>query len=139
MASSDSTRPDIAGLSTLSSPHGFAPTLEKLESLLKAKNIHLFAKIDHSALAASAGLSLRPTIVLIFGNPQAGTPLMQSRQTIGIDLPLKILVWEDEDGKAQVSYNQLPFLAQRHGIRDRDPVVAALDGNLEGLARAAAS
>ncbi len=78
--------------------------------MLSAKNIRLFAKIDHAAGAHQLGLTLRPTIVLLFGNPQAGTPLMQSRQTIGIDLPLKILVWEDESGKTQVSYNQPAYL-----------------------------
>jgi uncharacterized protein (DUF302 family) len=139
MTSTDSANANIPGLSTIPSTHGFAETVQKIESLLSAKNIHLFAKIDHAAGAREVGLSLRPTVVLLFGNPQAGTPLMQSRQTIGIDLPLKILVWEDESGKAWLSYNHPAYLAQRHGILDRDTAVGALTMNVEALARAAAS
>jgi uncharacterized protein (DUF302 family) len=82
-------------------------------------------------------MSLRPTEVLIFGNPQAGTPLMQSNQTIGIDLPLKALAWEDEAGKTWLTYNRPRSLAERHGIADREATLKAMDGLLENLARAA--
>lgn len=139
MNAPDSAKSDIPGLATIPSTHGFAETVQKIESLLSAKNIHLFAKIDHAAGAHQVGLTLRPTIVLLFGNPQAGTPLMQSRQTIGIDLPLKILIWEDETGKTWLSYNRPAYLAQRHAILDRDTPVGALTTNVEALARAAAS
>jgi uncharacterized protein (DUF302 family) len=139
MTTPDYAVSEISGLVTIPSARGFAATVQEIEALLTAKNIRLFAKIDHAAGAHQVGLTLRPTIVLLFGNPQAGTPLMQSRQTIGIDLPLKILVWEDESGKTQVSYNQPAYLARRHGILDHDPAVGALATNLEALARAAAS
>src|SRR6516225_1827663 len=90
--------------------------MDRLEAEIKAKGITVFARIDHAAGAAQAGLSLRPTEVLIFGNAKAGTPLMQSNQTIGIDLPLKALVWQDADGKVWLSYNAPSWLAQRHGL-----------------------
>ena len=88
-----------AGLATLPSAHSAAETVERLKELLAQKGIQLFAHIDHAAEAKKVGLRLRPTQVLIFGNPQAGTPLMQSQQTIGLDLPLRALVWEDEAGR----------------------------------------
>ena len=80
------------------------------------------------------GLSLRPTQVLIFGNPQVGTPLMQSQQTIGLDLPLRVLVWEDREGKVWLSYHRLEFLARQHHITDNDKTVKALDDGLAALA-----
>ena len=85
------------------------------------------------------GLPLRPTQVLIFGNPKAGTPLMQSRQSIGLDLPLRVLVWEDGEGKTWLSFRRVEELARRHHITDRDEAVKALDAGLDGLARAAAA
>src|SRR5438552_2034946 len=91
--------PADPGLVTLPSAHSAAETVERLKALLTKKGILLFAHIDHAAEAKNVGLHLRPTQVLIFGNPQAGTPLMQSQQTIGLDLPLRALVWEDEAGK----------------------------------------
>jgi uncharacterized protein (DUF302 family) len=97
----------------------------------------VFAHVDHAAGAQKVGMSLRPTQVLIFGNPQAGTPLMQSRQTIGLDLPLRVLVWEDAAGKVWLTYRRVEFLAQHHHITDRDEAVKALDAGLSGLARAA--
>src|SRR5438445_10159648 len=101
------------------------------------KGIHLFAHIDHAAEANKVGLHLRPTQVLIFGNPQAGTPLMQSQQTIGLDQPLRVLVWEDEAGKVWLTYRRPEFLAQRHHIAGRDEVVKAMDTGLAALAHAA--
>jgi len=105
------------GLTTISSSYGPKETMDRLEAEIKAKGMTVFARIDHAAGAAQAGLSLRPTEVLIFGNAKAGTPLMQSNQTIGIDLPLKALVWQDADGKVWLSYNAPSWLAQRHGRR----------------------
>jgi uncharacterized protein (DUF302 family) len=126
-------------LVTLPSAHGVVETVERLKDLLGKKSIHVFADIDQSGAANRVGLALRPTRLLIFGNPKAGTPLMQSRQTIGLDLPLRVLVWEDEAGNTWLTYHRPEYLAQRHQIRDQDEVVRALDAGLAALARAAAS
>jgi uncharacterized protein (DUF302 family)/uncharacterized membrane protein YidH (DUF202 family) len=91
-------------------------TVEKLKSILQAKGMMLFALVDHSGEAEKVGMKMRPTKLLIFGSPKAGTPLMQAAPTIAIDLPLKILVWEDADGKTWVSYNSPAYLQQRHGL-----------------------
>src|SRR5438067_1199756 len=109
-----------ADLVTLPSARGAAETVERLKTLLTQKGIQVFADIDHAAGAQQVGLTLRPTRVLIFGNPQAGTPLMQSQQTIGLDLPLRALVWEDEAGQVWLTYHRPESLAQRHHILDRD-------------------
>jgi uncharacterized protein (DUF302 family) len=126
-------------LVTLPSAHGVNETVERLKSLLTQKGIQIFAHIDHAAGAKMVGLSLRPTQVLIFGNPQAGTPLMQSQQTIGLDLPLRVLIWEDGAGKVWLTYHQPAFLARRHHVVDRDEAVKALDDGLAALAGAATS
>ena len=131
--------PDDADLVTLPSAHGAAETLERLKALLAQKGIEVFAHIDHAAGAREVGLPLRPTQVLIFGNPRAGTPLMQSRQTIGLDLPLRALVWEDEAGKVWLTYHPPGFLARFHQVIDRDDTVRALDAGLAALASAATS
>jgi uncharacterized protein (DUF302 family) len=104
------------GLTTL--PSSFQPkeTMDRLEAGIKAKGMTVFARIDHAAGAAAAGLPLRPTELLIFGNAKAGTPLMQANQAIGIDLPLKALVYEDAAGKVWLSYNDPRWLAHRHGL-----------------------
>jgi len=128
-----------ADLVTLPSAHGAKETIERLKSLLSQKKIQVFADIDHAAGAQKVGLSLRPTRLLIFGNPQAGTPLMQSRQTIGLDLPLRVLVWEDEAGKVWLTYHQPAYLAQRHHVLDRDEAVKNLSAGLAALAQAATS
>ncbi len=125
------------GLALVPCPHGVAETVQRLEALLAAKGVRLFAKVDHAAGAGTVGLALRPTVLLIFGNPSVGTPLMQSNQTIGVDLPLHVLVWEDEAGRAWLAYPRPADLAERHGIHDRDESVKAMTAGLEGLARAA--
>jgi uncharacterized protein (DUF302 family) len=127
-----------AGLVTLPSRHGAAQTLDQLESLLRQRNIRIFARIDHAQAARDAGLTLRPTQVLIFGNPQAGTPVMQANQTVGIDLPLKVLAWEDADGKSWLTCNDPQYLFERHGIRDKGAIATAMAGLLHELATAAA-
>jgi uncharacterized protein (DUF302 family) len=106
----------VAGL--ISTPSRFGPkeTMDRLEAALRASGAAIFARIDHAAGAASVGESLRPTEVLIFGNPKAGTPLMQAEQTIGIDLPLKVLVWQDAAGAVWLSHNDPAWLAKRHAI-----------------------
>jgi uncharacterized protein (DUF302 family) len=105
-----------SGIINLSSRHSVEQTVEKLEGILHAKGIRLFALVDHSGEAEQAGLRMRPTKLLIFGNPKAGTPVMLASPSIAIDLPLKILVWEDTDGKVWISYNSPEYLQARHGL-----------------------
>src|SRR5262245_46913854 len=104
------------GLTTLPSNSGPRETMNRLEAEVKAKGMTVFARIDHAAGAAGAGLSMRPTLVLIFGNAKVGTPLMQSVATMAIDLPLKALVWQDAAGTTWLSYNDPSWLAKRHGL-----------------------
>src|SRR5207302_5779679 len=96
--------------------HSVNETVEKIKGILQAKGIMLFALIDHSGEAEKAGMKMRPTKLLIFGSPKAGTPLMLAAPSIAIDLPLKILVWEDAQGKVWVSYNCPDYLKERHGV-----------------------
>src|SRR5580692_4452831 len=98
------------------SKHSVDDTVEKLKGILRAKGVTLFALIDHSGEAAKAGLTMRPTKLLIFGNPKAGTPLMIAAPSSAIDLPLKILVAEDGEGKVWISYNSADYLQKRHGF-----------------------
>jgi uncharacterized protein (DUF302 family) len=104
------------GIVTISSHQSVDQTVQKIEEILRAKGITLFALIDHSGEAEKAGMQMRPTKLLIFGNPKAGTPLMIATPTIAIDLPLKILVWEDADGKTRISFNAPAYLQARHGF-----------------------
>ncbi|MGA7329466.1 MAG: DUF302 domain-containing protein [Rhodomicrobium sp.] len=106
------------GLTTIASNFDPMQTAKRLEAEIKAKGMMVFARVDHAAGAKEAGLELRPTEVLIFGSAKAGTPLMQADQTIGIDLPLKVLVWQDAGGKTWISYNDPDYLAVRHGLGD---------------------
>ena len=127
------------GLVTIASSYSVKDTIDRLEAELKAKNITVFARIDHAAGAASVAMALRPTQLLIFGNPKAGTPLMQSNQTIGIDLPLKVLGWQDEAGKVWLSYNDPRWLARRHGLgSETTACVVAMATLLTNLSKAAA-
>lgn len=104
------------GLVSLKSAFPVKETLDRLTQQIESKGLTVFCRIDHAANAVSAGLKLRPTEVLIFGNAKGGTPLMQAAQTIGIDLPLKALAWEDADGQTWLGYNDPVWLATRHGI-----------------------
>ncbi|HMD96758.1 MAG TPA: DUF302 domain-containing protein [Terriglobia bacterium] len=106
------------GLVHLRSPYSVPETLKRLESVLPAKNLTIFARVDHSGEAEKVGLTMRPTQLIIFGSPKAGTPLMVASPTLAIDLPLKALAWEDEDGKVWLSYNSPDYLQQRHEIPD---------------------
>ena len=125
-----------AGLITRQSAHDFDVTLGRLSASLEAKGVTIFARIDHAAGAASAGLFLRPTTLLIFGNPAAGTPLMQAAQTSGIDLPLKMLVWEDANGIVNLGYNDPSWIAARHNLAgDVGKAVTAMATALDALAR----
>lgn len=104
------------GLTTIRSSYGPQDTMDRLEAAVKAKGMTVFARIDHAAGATAVGLSLPPTEVLIFGNAKGGTPLMQAIQTIGIDLPLKALVWQDTSAVTWLSYNDPAWLAKRHEL-----------------------
>ena len=124
------------GLIEVKSPHSAKDTMNKLEDIVKQRGLNVFARIDHGAGAAKIGKTLRPTELLIFGNPQGGTPLMECAQTAGIDLPLKALVWEDASNQVWLGYNDPAFLAQRHGAA-ACPVVDNLRKALAGIAEAA--
>jgi uncharacterized protein (DUF302 family) len=126
------------GLTTVPSSFGPKETMDRLEAGVKAKGLTVFARIDHAAGAAEVRLPLQPTELLIFGNARGGTPLMQANQTIGIDLPLKALAWQDASGKTWLSYNDPGWLAKRHGLgREVDATVGALAAALNAFAKAA--
>ncbi|TQF43342.1 hypothetical protein UNPF46_01720 [Bradyrhizobium sp. UNPF46] len=123
------------GLITIRSGFGPEDTMKRLEAEVKAKGLTVFAHIDHAAGAAAVGLPLRPTDLIIFGNAKGGTPLMQQAQTAGIDLPLKALVWQDEQGATWLSYNDPAYLAERHGVGEpAKAAVAAMTGALHAIA-----
>ena len=125
----------VDGLITLRSAFDPRETMNRLEAEVHARGMTVFAHIDHAAGATAAGLSLRPTDLLIFGAAKGGTPLMQAMQTIGIDLPLKALVWQDEAGATFVSYNDPAYLTHRHGLGESArPVVEAMSGALKAIA-----
>jgi len=105
-------------------------TIDRLEGILSEKGLKIFARVDHQAGAAAADLELRPTELLIFGNPKLGTPLMTAAQTTAIDLPQKALAYEAEDGNVYLSYNDVGYLQARHGIEGRDEVIAKIRGAL---------
>jgi uncharacterized protein (DUF302 family) len=112
--------------------------MDRLEAEIRAQRMTLFARIDHAAGATEVGLTLRPTELIIFGSARGGTPLMQAVQTIGIDLPLKALVWEDAAGKTWISYNESKWIAQRHGIANAEAVVTKMADLLSAIATASA-
>ena len=118
------------GLTSILSRFGAKETMDRLEAEVKAKGFTVFARIDHAAGAAAAGMPLRPTEVLIFGNARGGTPLMEVNQSVGIDLPLKALVHQDEVGKVWLSYNDPIWIAQRHSLS------AAVTANVQAMTRA---
>src|SRR3984957_14073644 len=118
------------GLTNVPSDFGPKETMDRLEAEIKAVGMTVFARVDHAAGAAAVGLPLRPTDLLIFGNAKGGTPLMQAQQTIGIDLPLKALVWRDAAGGTWLSYNEPAWLARRHGL---GPEVAGAVANMSAM------
>jgi uncharacterized protein (DUF302 family) len=127
------------GLTSVAATGAVADIVSRLEAALAAKGVTQFARIDHAAGAAAVGLALPPTTVVIFGNARAGTPLMQAQRSIGLDLPLKMLAWQDADGKAWVTYQDPAWLARRHGIDPAtQPTIAAMAALLAALAREAA-
>lgn len=126
--------PVIEGLKAIESNFGPQETMGRVETEIKAHGMSVFTRINHAALAAEAGLTLRPTEVVIFGNPRGGTPLMQANQTIGIDLPLKALVWQDAAGKTWLSYNDPDWLVRRHGVGGADRMVSGMSQALSDIA-----
>jgi uncharacterized protein (DUF302 family) len=123
------------GLVTIRSSYGPEETMNRFETEVRAKGMTVFAHVDHAAGAAAVGMSLRPTDLLIFGNAKGGTPLMQSVQTIGIDLPLKALVWQDAAGTTWLSYNDPSWLAKRHGEGpEAEATVNAMTAALNAMA-----
>jgi uncharacterized protein (DUF302 family) len=126
------------GLITLRSAFDPKETMARLEAEVSARGMTVFAHIDHAAGAAAVGMPLRPTDLLIFGAARGGTPLMQAMQTIGIDLPLKALVWQDESGATFLSYNDPAFLAHRHGLPEAsEAAISAMTGALNAIAKKA--
>ena len=126
----------VDGLVALKSAYGAKDTMDRLELAVKQKGLNVFARIDHAAGAAKLGKKLRATELLIFGDPQGGTPFMECAQTVGIDLPLKALVWQDESGQVWLGYNDPAYLAARHGMA-QCPAAAGLAKALAGLAEEA--
>jgi uncharacterized protein (DUF302 family) len=129
-----------SGLITVRSHYRPKETIQRLEAAVKAGGMTVFAHVDHAAGAAEVGLTLRPTDLLIFGSPRGGTPLMQLAQTMGIDLPLKALVWQDEHGTTWLSYNDPAWLVERHGsVSGAEAAIRALAGALHAVATGATS
>ena len=125
------------GVVDTKSKYGARETADRLEKILAAKGLKIFSRISHSDNAAKAGLELRPTELIIFGDPKVGTLLMQCSQSVAIDLPLKMLVWEDENRQVWLSYNDLGYLKVRHNIQGCDEVIARMTSVLEGIAQQA--
>jgi uncharacterized protein (DUF302 family) len=126
------------GLITIPSPYPVGETVDRLTDAVTSAGMRVFARIDHRLGAEGVGMQLRPTELLIFGGPRGGTPLMQDRQSIGIDLPLKALAWEDDERRVWLTYNDPAWLARRHRLSpDADASVAAQSKGLASLAAAA--
>ena len=124
----------VGGLVTLQSAYGPKETMDLVLDEIKATGMRIFSRIDHSALAVESGLELQPTEVVIFGNPRGGTPLMQASQTMGIDLPLKILVCQEACGKTWLSYNDPLWLAKRHGVKGVEHLAGVMSLALSAIA-----
>ena len=124
------------GVIAVKSPYEAKETMNRFEDIAKQRGLTVFARIDHAAGAAKVGKTLRPTEVIVFGNPQGGTALMECAQTAGIDLPLKALVWEDESKQVWLGYNDAAYLAKRHGAASC-PAAEAIGKALSGLSAAA--
>lgn len=119
------------GLITKKSSTDVKTTIKKLEKIVTQKGMKVFARIDHAAGAIKAGKTLRPTELIIFGNPKIGTLLMQCSQSTGIDLPQKVLVWQDASGTVWITYNDPAYLAKRHGLQKCSQVITKITGVLD--------
>ena len=129
----------MEGLLSIRSRFGPNETMDRLEVEIRAQRMTVFARIDHAAGAAEVGLTLAPTELIIFGNARGGTPLMQSVRTVGIDLPLKVLVWQDAESKTWLSYNEPSWIIQRHHLGIKAEIVDKLAAALSAIARKAAN
>ena len=125
------------GMISKKSAHSVKETLDRLEAALKKKGITVILRWSHDAKAEKVGVPLRPTELLLFGNPKLGSHMFTSAQTAGIDLPLKALAWKDEKGQVWLTYNDPAYIANRHGITDRVGIVAKMAGALDKLTRVA--
>lgn len=126
------------GLITIASRFSVRETIDKLAAAATSAGLRVFARIDHAEGASQVGMELRPTELLLFGNPRGGTPLMQDRQTAGIDLPVKALAWEDELGAVWLTYNEAAWIAARHSLgASSQRAVDAIEAGMESLTRAA--
>ena len=130
-------RTNPSAVVTVVSAAPFDSTLARLERAVVAKGLTVAAKIDHAAAAQRANLTLRPTTLVIAGNPAAGTPLMQADQTMGVELPLRFLVWQGEDGKARVSYDPIKSIAARHHASGHDELLTRMTNAIESVVQAA--
>ena len=126
-------------LLTVESQFSAKETADRFVSILEKKGLTLFARIDHKKNAKGVNLALRETEVIMFGNPKIGTPLMKCSQTVGIDLPQKMLIWKDANNKVWLAYNNPEYIKQRHDVKGCDPVFDKVAGVLSALAKAAAS
>jgi uncharacterized protein (DUF302 family) len=125
------------GLVNINSIYSVSDTANRLEKIVTEKGMNVFARIDHAKGAKSIDKELRPTELIIFGNPMSGTPLMQSAQSVAIDLPMKALVWEDADRQVWLTYNDANYLTERHDVKDCDEVIAKIGNALANFAKAA--
>ena len=125
------------GLISVKSLHDVTVTADRLENVLNQKGMTVFIRINHAAGAQKVGKKLRPTELIVFGNPKVGTPLMQCSQSVGIDLPQKALIWQDDQGQVWLSYNDPNYLAQRHGITECAEVIKKVEKALNNFAKAA--
>ncbi len=125
------------GIIRVKSPYSVGETVDRLEKVLRARGMTIFARIDHAAGAARVGQSLRPTELVIFGNPKIGSKLLLSRQEVGIDLPQKALIWQDENGRVWLAYNDPAYLVRRHDLHGCEGIVKKMSAALAGFAGAA--
>ena len=125
------------GLISIKSSHDVKVTADRLENILTLKGMNVFIRINHAAGAAKAGKELRPTELIVFGNPKVGTPLMQCSQSVAIDLPQKALIWQDDKGLVWLTYNDPEYLSVRHGLKGCSEVIKKVQKALSNFARAA--
>ncbi len=128
-----------SGIVTKTSTHSVKETLDKLEAIVTSKGFKIVARVNHAKAAEKSGQTLNPTEVLIFGNPKVGTALMKSNQAIGLDLPIKVIAWEDDNGVVTIAYNDPAWMVSRYGITDREKVVQKMTGALKKFTDAAAN
>jgi uncharacterized protein (DUF302 family) len=133
------TKQNMEGLITIQSDYSVEETIDRVVSIVQSKGMTVFVRINHAVNASNQGLQLRPTELIIFGNPKAGTVLMQDKQTSGIDLPVKALAWQDEAGKIWLTYNDITWVATRHDLTEKShPVVEAIEEGMKLVSNAAA-